>query len=248
MRRERSGGTRGAASTSPRGGERGERMLLRRAPELPGLAAGEAREVWSEEETRVPRGEALRVGPGWWWWREGGSHCPRPSMLGTGLSWRREGGGARPTDRGRGSGCRPDLLHFTRACLPFIRPVGAVRTPRREPAGVGPFLLRLCSWETFRAQLIGSRNLTFKITFPFELIFFFFLSMLHCFPLGLGTVLNLIGASSSQGRKLVVTPKAVGSLGLPSLPTETSGAYLITLFGQWSILASRKSSTLWIQF
>jgi hypothetical protein len=226
VRRERSGGTRGAASTSPRGGERGERMLLRRAPELPGLAAGEAREVWSEEETRVPRGEALRVGPGWWWWREGGSHCPRPSMLGTGLSWRREGGGARPTDRGRGSGCRPDLLHFTRACLPFIRPVGAVRTP----------------------QLIGSRNLTFKITFPFELIFFFFLSMLHCFPLGLGTVLNLIGASSSQGRKLVVTPKAVGSLGLPSLPTETSGAYLITLFGQWSILASRKSSTLWIQF
>lgn len=75
------------------------------------------------------------------WWLEGESHCPRPSMLETGLSWRREGGGARPTDRCCGSGCRPDLLHFTRDSLPFIHPFRAVRTPQRMRIGLEPSVL-----------------------------------------------------------------------------------------------------------
>lgn len=37
-------------------------MLLQRARELPGLAAGEARKVWGGEENLVLRGRALRVG------------------------------------------------------------------------------------------------------------------------------------------------------------------------------------------
>lgn len=55
-------GTRGEASTSPRGAERGERMLLQRVGELPGLAAGEARKVWGGEENPVPRGKPMRGG------------------------------------------------------------------------------------------------------------------------------------------------------------------------------------------
>lgn len=37
-------------------------MLLQRARELLGLAAGEARKVWGGEENLVLRGRALRVG------------------------------------------------------------------------------------------------------------------------------------------------------------------------------------------
>lgn len=117
------------------------------APELPGLAAGEAREVWGGEESPALRGEAVPVGPGEVVVRRGGSHCPRPSMLGTGLSWRREGGGARPTDRCRRAGRRPDLLHFTRACLPFIHPFRAVRTPERMRTGPRPSVLSLSVWK-----------------------------------------------------------------------------------------------------
>lgn len=48
--------------TSLKGAERGERMLLQRAGELPGLAAGEARKVWGGEDDPVSHGKALRVG------------------------------------------------------------------------------------------------------------------------------------------------------------------------------------------
>lgn len=54
--------TRGEAATSPSGAERGERVVLQRARELPGLAAGEARKVCVVEENPRLRGEALRVG------------------------------------------------------------------------------------------------------------------------------------------------------------------------------------------
>lgn len=55
-------GTRGEASTSPSGAERGERMLLQRARELRGLAAGKTRKVWVGEENLVSGCKALRVG------------------------------------------------------------------------------------------------------------------------------------------------------------------------------------------
>ena len=47
---------------STRGAERGERLLLQRVGELPGLAAGEARKVWGGEENPVPRCKPLRGG------------------------------------------------------------------------------------------------------------------------------------------------------------------------------------------
>lgn len=88
-------------------------------------------------------------------------------MLETGLSWRREGGGARPTDHCCRPGCGLDLLHFTRACLPFIHPFRAVHSSQRMRMGpnssVLPSLYRL----TFLRHSLLELG-TFKINFPFD--------------------------------------------------------------------------------
>lgn len=124
-------------------------------------------------------------------------------MLETGLSWRTEGGGARPTDRCCPSGCRLDLLHFTRACLPFIHPFRPVRTPlRMRLVLIHQFQRVFIVWKIYKTQYFGNRNLTFKINFPFD--YFIFMPSTG-FLLNLGTILNLVEASRSQSRKLVVT-------------------------------------------
>lgn len=178
------------------GSERGERMLLQRVGELPGLAAGEARKVWSGEANPVLRGKPLerrmKVGG----WLEGGPHCPRPSVLETGLSWRREGEGARPTESCRRSGCRPDRLHFTRACLPFIH-LRAVRTPQRMGLGLDPSVLpSLYRLEDITEQLLEIETNFSELILPFDFLFI----RSTGFPPNLGTILNFSEAKDPRAQ------------------------------------------------
>lgn len=65
------------------------------APELPGLAAGEAREVWGGEESPALRGEAVPVRPGEVVVRRGDHIVLAPPCLGLGCH-----GGGKGEERG----------------------------------------------------------------------------------------------------------------------------------------------------